>query len=214
DDKVALFGRAVLGNELTIVGQDAVLFLVYVGFGVGADRLFELQPLVFGEIEMRADLDLELIHEVALIGDDEFAGIQIRRAQGSDIELLGQLFEAGQEDFALDLVLNFLLEFADDDGLGRLAGAEAGDPGIADELLVFLLKDAVDVGPFDDDLDVFLARAGVLNLDGLLDLLLFLDRRRVEIGFRHGGFGSVGHDRGSLKKYSPLSLWGRGQGRG
>ena len=41
--------------------------------------------------------------------------------------VLGQLFEAGEQDLRLHFAIDFLLVLADDDLPGRFAGAEARD---------------------------------------------------------------------------------------
>src|SRR5207237_1175148 len=114
-------------------------------------------------------------------------------------EFLGQLFETGEEDLALDLIVNVLAEFALDDRLGRLAGPKAGNPRLADELLEFLLEAGVNVGPMHGDLDVLLARTHVLDVHGLLELLLFF-RRRI----RHRSIDNIRH--GKTLKMRPWSV--------
>ena len=93
------------------------------------------------------------------------AGSMFGRAERGDVVVLGELLEAGQQHFGLDLVADFLLEAALDDLARRLAGPEAGDVGVGDQLAELLAEPVVDVVAVDGDLDVLLARADVLDLD-------------------------------------------------
>jgi hypothetical protein len=98
--------------------------------------------------------------------------------------------------------VDVLFELALNDRLGGFARTKAGNPGLADELLELLLEAGVDVFPSDRDLDVLLARTDVPDIDGLLDLFLFLGRRLgIGFGFRRG-LGSISHDANSLKSKS------------
>src|SRR5437016_2413969 len=83
----------------------------------------ELEALVVGQIELGTDLHVKLVDEIALVGNIERGGINVGRAQGSHIEVVGQLLQAGEQKLGADLLVDFLLEFADDDAARRLAGA-------------------------------------------------------------------------------------------
>src|SRR5262249_18401340 len=93
-------------------------------------------------------------------------------AQGSDVVILGKLLQAGQQDLPLDLVADFLVETPDDHFARGLAGPEAGDLGVLDQFGNLLVETGVDVLALHGDFDVLLARAGVDDLDRLVELLL------------------------------------------
>src|SRR5262249_18984979 len=68
------------------------------------------------------------------------------------------------------LVADLALEAALDELARRLAGAEAGDGGVGDQLLELVVEAVLDVAAVDGNLDVLLARADLPDLDRLVQL--------------------------------------------
>ena len=151
----------------------------------------ELEALVIGQVELRPDLDLELVDERPLVGDLDLGRVDVGRAERGDVVVLGELFEAGQQHLGLDLVADLLLEAAFDDLARRLAGPEAGHVGVGDQLAELLVEAVVDVRAVDGDLDVLLARADVVDLDRLVELGRLLVLAVLGHG-RGGAFGGRG----------------------
>src|SRR5579883_530138 len=91
---------------------------VRVGERVG--RAAEPEALVAGQVELRPDLDVELVDEGPGVRDADRARVEFRRAERGDGLLLGELLEAGHQDFRLDLRGDFLLVPPLDDPPGGL----------------------------------------------------------------------------------------------
>ena len=89
---------------------------------------------------------------------------RVGRGERGDVLLLGQLLQAGHQDFAADLVLDLLPVEPLDQLSRRLARAEPLDVRavLRDQFAVFLVQPGVDVGAIDRDLDVFLDRKSVV----------------------------------------------------
>ncbi|MFO0930681.1 MAG: hypothetical protein U0736_27235 [Gemmataceae bacterium] len=110
--------------------------------------------------------------------------------------VLAELFETGEQHLTLDLVADLLEEALLDQLPRRLAGAESGDGGLGHQLLEVVVHPPLDVLPVDRHLDVLLARADVLDLHGLTELLRLFGRRSFDggggLGGLRGGGGSFG----------------------
>ena len=171
DEEVAELGVALrLGHDLAVGRQQPAFFLRDVLLGEGVDRPADLEALVVGQVELRPNLDLELVDERPLARQLDVGRIDVGARQRGDVVVLGELLQAGQQHLALDLIADLLVEAALDDAARRLAGPEAGHVGVGDQLAELLVEAAVDVLAIDRDLDVLLARADVADLDGLLEL--------------------------------------------
>ena len=85
---------------------------------------------------------------------------------------VGQLLQARHQHLRLDLLGDRLVVLLLDELARRLAGAEAADLRLValDQFGVLLVEALVDLLAIDGHLDVLLARADVLDLDGLLEL--------------------------------------------
>ena len=159
-----------LGYDLAIGRQKPAFLLDHFFLAEGMDGAAQLQTLVIWQIEMRPNLDLELVDERSLARQLDVGRIDVGGAQGGDVVVLGELLQAGQQDLALDLIADFLLKAALDDPARRLTGPETGHVGVADQFAEFLAEARVDVLAFDGDLDVLLARPDIADLDVLMEL--------------------------------------------
>ena len=62
------------------------------------------------EVEGGSDFDIELVAEVAVFGDDEVIDVESGFADGFDVVVAGDLFEAGDEYFLFDVGFDFFAE--------------------------------------------------------------------------------------------------------
>jgi len=102
--------------------------------------------------------------------------------------VLAELFEAGEQDLALDALADVLQEPLLDQLPRRLAGPEPGHQRLLHQLAEVFLHPAIDVVAADRDTDVLLAGADVAHLDVLLKFLLGFLRRSD----RGGGIPGLG----------------------
>ena len=110
-----------------------------------------------------------------------------------DVMLFGQLFEAGEQHFALDLVADLLLKAAFDQLARRLPGRKPATLASTTSSLELLTHAPVDGVAVDGDLDV-LFQHNILD-DNILDELfrffftvLDLGRRRGRVGLAFPGW--------------------------
>ena len=208
DDDVADVYRGLagairrLGHELSIRLQQAPFAAGHVFVGEGSHRSLQLQSLVTRQIELRPHFDVKFVNQRAFIRNIDLVRVDVGRGQRRDVVLVGELFEALQQHLGLNLLVDVLAEAFFDDLARRFTRPEAGHVGIHHQLAVLLIEAGVDVGPFDGNLDVLLARADVDQLDGLVQLfgLLLLAvlacRFRRRLGNTCGAFtGRLGHGR-------------------
>ena len=176
DDDVVRLDRgvlALLGDERPLRLQEPAHLVLDVLVGELVGRLAELHALVVGQVELGPDLDVELVDErPARPAAPDLSGVEFGRGERGDVRVLGELLEAGHQDFAADVLGDGRLELALDVLARGLAGAEPGDGGgaVLEQLVELLLEPLVDGVAVDGDLDVLLARADVGDLDGLLEL--------------------------------------------
>ena len=208
---------AVFRSELTVGFEDPLAFAGHFGFGVLVNRAAELETLVIRQVELGANLDVELVDERAFLGDGDRVRVQVRRAERRDRLLFRELLEARHEDLRLHFLGHRIVVALLDHLAGGLAGAEPANLRlIAERQFRELLVEAlVDLGALNGDLDVLLARSGVLDLDLLVELLRSLRigdgrGRSVEFRkFRHFRFRRdfVAHRAAPLNE-EPGSWWG------
>ena len=161
--------------------QQPAFFLGDVLLGEGADRAFDLEAAIVGQVEFGPDFHLEFVDEWPFLGNFQLGRVEVGHAQGRDLLLFAQLFQAGHEHGHLDLVVDLLAKLADDDLARGLAGPEAGHHGVAFQFLDLFIDQRVDVVPAHGHLDVLLAGADVLDLDDLVELFLGLGFAMVMI---------------------------------
>src|SRR5262249_34394677 len=156
----------------------------YIVIGDGPHRPLEFQALVVRQVELWPDFYVELVDERPTGRNLNLQRVDVGRRQRSNVVLLGQLLQALQEHFGLDLIRYVLAEALLDDLPRRLAGPEAGHVGVHHELAVLLVEAGVDVRPLNRYLDVLLTRADVGHFNRLVQLL-----RRFFFAVR--GFGGL-----------------------
>ena len=94
--------------------------------------------------------------------------------------VLGQLFQAGEEDLVLDLVADIFFKAFFDQLARRLAGTEARHGGITDQFRELLVQPGVDVAAVHGYGDVLLARSRIAHVHRLLEF------GRLFVGFSFG----------------------------
>ena len=179
-EEIAYLGVPSGRHDLPVRRQQAPLLIGDFVVREDVHGAIQLQALVIGEVERGANLDLEFVDERAVLGQLDLGGIDVGGRERGDVVVLAQLLQAGHHDLALDLIGDFLLVAALDHLARRLAGAEAGDVGVRDQLAELVVQPALDHDAIDGDLDVLLARPDVLDLNllGQLGRLGFLGGRR------------------------------------
>ena len=114
-DQVADFRVAFLfGNDGSIRFQESVQRVVDVFFGQLHNRSFDCEPLVIGQVELRANVDFQLEAHRPDFGDLDRVEIEARLKDGFELEFLVDLVERREQQARLDLLRDLLPESLDD----------------------------------------------------------------------------------------------------
>ena len=164
-DAVTRLNRAVRGDELGVLFEEALLSLVDVGVAGLSNGSLDRDLVVGGKVERGTHLDLEFVFEVSGIGNRQVFDVEVRLVDRLDVRVLRELLEATDEHLLLDFVVEFAGEPLGDDVLGRLARTEARHGGLGLHLVEHKVADVRDVGLRHLHFDVLLAGADVFDID-------------------------------------------------
>ena len=200
-DVIARFRRTVDRHEAAAVGQNPLQGLIDVGVGKLPHRLLDLQALPLRQVELRADLQVELEGHRALLRHFDRFQIQFRLADGRKVVIVVDLGQAVHQQRALDPADHVFAKAILDQFPRRVTGPETRHVGRRHQLAELLVQVAIDVLARHGHGDVPLAGAAVVDLDLQIQLGLFFLALLALIGDR-----LIGDD--LSRSQSPLVLQG------
>ena len=188
NDGVSGFGRSVMIVEVGVLQQELLEIGIDVFVGHFLDRPVDGQSLVVGQIELGPHLHVELILEISLFGDLDHVDIEIGFVDRFQVVVFGELFEAADKQFLLDLVGQFTTESLGDQSCRHVPLAKPGDLGRVRQFSDGNIVNGVDVGArhLDDDVTQAGTRLGDLDVQRHFQRPA-LWQRRVTVVIR-GGF--------------------------
>ena len=201
NDGVAGFGGSIMIVEVGVLQQELLEIGVDVLVGHLPHRPVDGQTLVVGQIELGPHLHVKLVFEISLFGDIDHVDVEIGFVDRFQVVVFGELFEAADEQFLLDLVGQFTAEPLGDQSRRHVPLAKSGDLGGVGQFPDGDIVDSVDIGArhLDDDMTQAGARLGDLDVQRHLQRTA-LWRRHVTVvvvrsGFVVDGGRDLGHRR-------------------
>ena len=173
-----LRGPLELGHDLAVPLEVLAEIGLDIRVGDRPDRALQREPLVIRQLELRADLHVDLEVHRALFGQLDGRDVQLRLRDRIELIVRVELLQRRHQQRRLDLVGDLLLEPLDHELSGCAPGPEARHGHVLAEVVERLGELPLDLAARDRDLDVLLARAGLADVDVHLQLAL---RPRVRL---------------------------------
>ncbi len=161
---VTRLDRFLVGNKLSILREEILDVAVDVRIADLADGPLNRQAVVVGEIKLRPHFDVEFVLEIPLLRQLNCIDVQIRFVDRVEVLVRRKLLHAFQEHALLDLRRQLTPEPLFDQLRRHMPGAKPGNGDAGRLFLDTLLIEAIDLGPRNADMHMFLAGAGLLDL--------------------------------------------------